>query len=323
MHGLTKVQKTIKITTMKKYLIQFSLNQLRLLLLLIITTVTTGSELFAQDSAVTAPVVKKQSYVKNTFEGNYIIDNQTVMVPIKGTFEFDINHRFATTDKGFKDLFGLFGSANMRLGFSYVPIKDLQLGFGANNYNMQVDWSAKYAVVKQTKDNSMPVSVTLYGNVAMDTRAKSDILPIVTTSDRFSFYSQVMVARKVSETLSIQGGFSLTHFNNVEGYFDDKNVIQSKMNNDHLAFSISARYKFSPKTSIIFNYDQPITQHPMNNPNPNLSLGLDMKSSGHDFQVFFGNYGYTLPQNNNFLNHNDFTKGQYVIGFNISRLWNF
>ena len=307
---------------MKKYLIHFSCTQLRILLLLVISSLMTGSELFAQDST-SAPVVKKKSFVKNTFEGNYIIDNQSVMVPIKGTFEFDINHRFAAMDHGFTDLFGLFGSANMRLGFSYVPVRDLQLGFGANNYNMQVDWSAKYAVVKQTKDNSMPVSVTLYGNAAMDTRAKSIILPIVNTSDRFSFYTQVMVARKFTEAFSLQAGFSLTHFNNVEGYFDDKGVIQSKMNNDHLAVSVSARYKISPKTSVIFNYDQPLTQHPVDNPNPNLSLGLDMKSSGHDFQVFFGNYGYTLPQNNNFLNHNDYTKGQYVIGFNISRLWNF
>jgi len=149
--------------------------------------VITGTELKAQDATAAEPVVKKKSYVKNTFEGNYLIDNQTVMVPIKGTFEFDINHRFGTIDNNFKDLFGLFSSANMRLGFSYTPIKDVQVGFGANNYNMIVDGSLKWAVVKQTKDGSVPVSVTYFGSAAMDTRAKNEALPIVTTSDRFSF----------------------------------------------------------------------------------------------------------------------------------------
>ncbi len=308
---------------MKKYLIRFSSVHARMLLLLIVAASIGGTELMAQDSAVATPVVKKKSYVKNTFEGNFLIDEQTVMVPIKGTFEFDINHRFGTTDHSFKDLFGLFASANMRLGFSYTPLKDLQVGFGANNFNMQVDFSAKYALLKQTKDNKMPISVTYYGNAAMDTRERNASLNIVTTSDRFSFYNQIIVARKFSEKFSLQASFSDTHFNNVDGYYDGNNIIQPKMQSDNLTFSVGGRYKISPKTSIIVNYDQPLTQNPMDNPHPNLSLGLDMKSSGHDFQVFFGNYGYTIPQNNSVLNQNDFTKGQYVIGFNISRLWNF
>jgi hypothetical protein len=144
------------------------------LLLLVMTAGAT--QLIAQDSTqATAPVVKKKSYVKNTFEGNYIIDNQTVMVPIKGTFEFDIQHRFGTIEHGWKDLAGLFASANMLLGFSYVPVKDLQVGFGATNDRMQVDGNLKYALFKQTKDNKMPVSVTLFANSVMDTSKKQFI----------------------------------------------------------------------------------------------------------------------------------------------------
>jgi hypothetical protein len=285
--------------------------------------VYSGNELMAQDSTAAEPVVKKRSYAKNTFEGNYLIDNQTVMVPVKGTFEFDISHRFGTVNNGFTDLFGLFAGANMRLGFSYVPVKNLQVGFGVSNFNTQVDGSLKYALLKQTKDNAMPVSVTYFGNLAMDTRKKNPSLPIVTFSDRFTFFNEVLVARKITEAFSAQAGFSISHFNNIEGYYDKSNAIQPKMKNDHLAVCFSGRYKITPKTSIVANYDQPITQHPMNNPHPNISLGLQMQTSGHTFQIFAGNYGYTLPQDNNLLNQNDFTKGQFLIGFNISRLWNF
>ena len=282
------------------------------------------NELMAQDSTqVVTPVVKKNSFVKNTFDGNFIIDNQTVMVPIKGTFEFDIQHRFGTIEKGWKDLAGLFASANMLLGFSYVPLKDLQLGFGATNDRMQVDGNLKYALLKQTKNNKIPVSITLFANTVMDTRAKNSSLPIVNFQDRCSFFSQLIIARKINENISLQIGPSLSYFNNVEGYFDANNVIQPKTNHAHLAMSISGKFKLSEGISLISNYDQPITQHPMNNPNPNISLGLDMKTSGHDFQIFVGNYGTILPQNNNVYNHNDFTKSQFLIGFNISRLWNF
>jgi hypothetical protein len=297
----------------------------RISLVLLLGLATCFNELIAQDSAIAAPapVVKKKVYVKNTFEDNYLIDNQTVMVPIKGTFEFDIQHRFGTVEHGLKDLFGLFAGANMRLGFSYVPKKNLQVGFGVTNDKMQIDLSAKYALLKQTKNNSMPISASLFVNTVMDTRAKNSSLPIVEFSDRLSFFSQLIIARKITESFSVQVAPSLSYFNNVEGYYDKAGVIQPKFNNAHLAISFSGRYKVSRSMSLIANYDQPLTQHPMNNPHPNISFGLEMKSSGHDFQVFAGNYGSILPQNNNLFNQNDFTKGQFLVGFNISRLWNF
>jgi hypothetical protein len=278
----------------------------------------------AQDSAAAPqPVVKKKSYVKNTFEGNYLIDNQTVMVPIKGTFEFDIQHRFGTMTNGISDLYGIFASAIMRLGFSYTPIKDLQVGFGATNDRMQVDWNLKYAILKQTKNNSMPVSITYFGNAVMDTRKKDASTIFVTASDRFTFFNQIIIARKISERLSVQFSPSVSHFNNVPAYTDVNGKVQPTMKNDNVTLSFSGRYKISPKTAIIANYDQPMTQNAMNNPHPNISFGFEFKSSGHDFEVFAGNYGYVLPQNNNVLNQNDYTKGEFLIGFNISRLWNF
>ena len=277
----------------------------------------------AKDTTAAAPEVKKKSYARNTFEGNLIIDNQTVMVPIKGTFEFEIQHRFGTIEHRFTDLFGIFAIATMRLGFNYTPIKDLQFGFGATNERMQVDGNLKYAIIKQTRDNKMPVSITYYGNVVMDTRKKDNTTLFVTTSDRFSYFNQIIIARKFTENLSVQVSPSYTHFNNLLGFIDAAGNVQPIYDNDSYSVSASGRYKISPKTAIIVNYDQPLTQHPANNPHPNISFGLEMKSSGHDFEVFFGNYSSLMPQNNNLYNQNDYTKGQFLIGFNISRLWNF
>lgn len=272
---------------------------------------------------VAATTVKKKSYVKNTFEGNYLIDDQTVMVPIKGTFEFDIQHRFGTIKNGFTDLFGIFAGANMRLGFSYVPVNNLQFGFGATNERMQVDWNAKYAIVKQTKTGSMPVSITYYGNVVMDTRKKDNTTLFVTTSDRFSYFNEIIVARKFSDKFSVQVSPSLSHFNNLAGYIDEAGKVQPIWKNDNFAVALGGRYKISEQSAVIVNYDQPITQNPAQNPRPNISFGIDMKTSGHDFQIFFGTYGSLIPQNNILYNQNDYRHGAFMLGFNISRLWNF
>lgn len=294
------------------------------LLLLMAQEVIGIGEIMAQDSTTASlPAKKKPSFVKNTFEGNFLIDDQTVMVPIKGTLEFDIQHRFGTVNNGISDLYGIFALATMRLGFSYAPIKNLQVGFGASNDRMQVDVNAKYALLRQTKDGSMPVSVTYFGNIVMDTRKKDATTLFVTTADRLSFFDEIIIARKISNQLSVQVSPSLSHFNNVAGYVDAKGNVQSEVKNDQFAIEFGGRYKITPKTAVIVNYDQPLTQNPMNNPHPNISFGLEMSTSGHTFQIFAGNYGYILPQNNILYNQNDYTKGQFVIGFNITRLWNF
>ena len=296
--------------------------QLRLTVLLLLCISICFSGLKAQDSTGT-PVAKKKLYTKNTFEGNLLIDNQSVMVPIKGTFEFYIQHRFGTISNQFTDLYGIYSGANMRLSASYVPIKDVQIGFGTTNDRMQVDGNLKIALLRQTRDGKMPVSVTYYGNAAMDTRAKNSSLPIVTTSDRFTYFNQLIIASKLTDWLSVQVAPSISYYNNVAAYTDAAGKVQPTMKNQHLAFSYGGKIKLSEGMSLLLNFDQPLTQHPMNNPHPNVSLGLDMSTSGHDFQITFGNFGTVLQQDNNFGNQNDFTRGQYCIGFNISRLWNF
>jgi hypothetical protein len=279
--------------------------------------------LLAQEAASdsTAAALKDgKKAVKNTFDGNYLVDNQTVMVPIKGTFEFDFQHRFGLVNNGIQDMFGLYAGATIRLGFSYVPIKNLQIGFGSISDPMQVDGNIKYSIFRQTKDNSMPVSVTWFSNMVVDTRNSSNF---ATNTDRFSYFHQLIIARKFSDKFSVQVAPNLSHYNSLPGYTDAEGNIQPTMENNHFAIAFSGRYKVTQGTAILLNYDQPITQHPTNNPKPNISFGAEFVTSAHSFQVFFGNYSYIVPQLNNYFNQNDYSKGQYLIGFNISRLWNF
>ena len=64
-------------------------------------------------------------------------------------------------------------------------------------------------------------------------------------------------------------------------------------------------------------------QAQIGNPHPNLSIGMEVSTSAHAFQFFIGNYYYLSPQQNNMYNRNDYSEGQFLIGFNITRLWNY
>jgi hypothetical protein len=283
-----------------------------------------AGNLLAQDStqvnedSLPTPV-KKVKPVKNTFGSIWIIDNQTVMVPIKGTFEMDIMHRFGTIKNGYEDFWGFFAPSNIRLGFEYVPINNLMVGLSITKANMTWEAYAKYAIIKQTK-GKYPISVTYFGDVAMDSRKKDNF---VHYSDRFMFFNQLIIARKLTEKISLQVAPSHTHVNIVDGYFYEPGKYRGTMNHEHFAVAVSGRYIIKENMAVLVNYDQPITKHHANNPNPNISFGLELSTSAHAFQFFLGNYSAITPQRNNYFNRNDYKKGQFLIGFNITRLWNY
>jgi hypothetical protein len=298
------------------------------------------SNLYAQDSTGVAkepatPIKAKP--VKDTFDGNWIIDDQTVMVPVKGTFEFDIQHRFGSVGNGYQDLDGLFAPANIRLGMNYAPINNLDIGIGLSKTDLLWDGNAKYAILRQTKGQS-PVSITYYGDLAYNTTFDPDHSNFPHTTDRLASFNEVIIARKFTDKFSLQVAPTLSHQNSVNGYYSQIDSAGSKvfeeMKHDQFGLAVAGRYKITEGMSIIVDYDQPLTAEPTNNPHPNVAFGLEFTTSGHTFQVFMGNYTYLNPQYNSFFNQNNpfpytdanGTKvkgGQFCIGFNISRLWNF
>jgi len=291
-----------------------------------------------QDSSAAAPqseVKPAARPVKNTFQSGQIIDDQTVMVSVKGTLEADIQHRFGSVQNGYKDLWGIYGIADIRFGFLYTPINNLELGFGLAKVNMLLDGSAKYAILKQTPGKS-PVSLTYYGNIAVKTIENPDNILFTYNSQRWSFFNELMIARKINDKLSVQVAFSVSHQNSVPGYYiksDTSTVVFEEQKFNMYAFSFCARYKLTEGTSFIFDYDQPLTAFASGNPHPNFAFGFEFNTSGHTFQLFAGNYVLLNPQQNSLYNANNpfgytdnGTKvpgGQFNIGFNITRLWNF
>ena len=282
---------------------------------LIIIGVTSNMVLQAQDEDVKPP----ERPVRNMFESNWIMDNQTVIVPIKGTLEMDIQHRFGTWDNGYDDFFGIYAPSNIRLGFTKVVAPHLQLGFGLTKNNNLWDFNAKYALFQQTMSGSTPLSMTLYTNMAIDSR---DGKFFVKGSDRFTYFYQIMLARKFSDKFSLQLSGNLSHFNAVEGFLDSSNEVTGVSPNDHLSTSLYFRYRLTDVSNLTFGYDLPLSDHEMVDNKGNLSFGIEFVTSAHAFQLFLGNFQGIVPQYNHHNNVNSFGDNEILIGFNITRLWN-
>jgi len=258
--------------------------------------------------------------VRPGFACDLIIDGKTTHIPMKNTLEFMIQHRFGSMENGISDLFGIYGTANTRLGFSYSITDWVSVGYGITKYNMVSDFQAKINILKQTRDGKIPIDVTVYGNMAIDGRSDNNFGKNYTFANRFSYFSELMLARKFGDWFKLQAGVSFTHFNAVEtGYEHDK-----------LGVHFLTRARFSPQSAIIINFDWPLiitgiaeNQPIKDPPKPNLGFGYEISTSTHVFQVFFGTTTMLVPQHIMMLNQNDFTKGEFYIGFNINRLWSF
>jgi len=316
-----------------------------LLIVILSMLVCTGT--WAQDDS-SVKKKEKGEPVTGEFENGTLIDAQTTVINDVKTLEFTIQHKFGSIENGISDLFGIYSAgANVRLGLSYVPYKNVQIGVGLTKTGMNTDLNAKWTILEQTQNNSMPVFVMLYGNVAINGQSESDLLQggiglfdyrdkdikystyySLNFYHRLSYFSQLVVGRKFCDYFTLQGGISFTHINLATQYHD----------HDQVGLHLAGRIKFSPQSSLIATYDAPwliqnlSEQNPdwtksnapgwdgPYHPKPSLKFGVEISTFTHAFQIYVGNAGGILPQLDMMNNMNNPFDG-LAFGFTITRLW--
>ena len=227
----------------------------------------------------------------------------------------NIQHRFSLIEN-YHNLYGIYGTANTRIGLNYSITEKLMVGAGTTkDYKLQdIQW--KYLILQQTEDNSMPVSMSYYGNLVFDLRAKDAFGPEASYKDihRMSYFTQLIIARKMSEKVSLQVAPSFIYFNSVPRMSDSTGY-----KNLNLGLSAGARANLFGSHSLMLEYDQLLTKQDLDEqPKPNLALGWEISTATHCFQIFIANYNQIINQRNIVFNTNDFTKGDYLVGFNIT-----
>jgi hypothetical protein len=270
------------------------------------------SPLFAQEDTL-KPVISKP--VRFTFGATTLIDNSTIETLYKGGIELQISHRFSPIDN-YHDIFGIYGSANTRIGLNYGITDRLMIGAGTTkNYQLQdIQW--KYLILRQTEDNSMPVSLSYYGNIVINLQQAGDFGPAASFRDihRLSYFTQLIIARKINNMFSIQIAPSVSYFNSVPQNVDST----AGYKNLNIGISAGARANLFGSHSLIVEYDQLLTKQSIAvQPKPNLSLGWEIGTATHSFQIFVTNYDQIINQRNLVFNTNDFQKSQWLVGFNI------
>ncbi len=271
-----------------------------------------------------------------TFKGSKIINAQTTETVKAKTCDFSITHRFGNigvaSNGGVHTLYGLDNVADVRFGFDFGITNNFTLGVGRSKQDELVDGFLKYLFFSQTTDNHIPFSLAFYGDMGYNPQASSQFYNGMDTKSNFqkkniqriSYINQLILARKFGWRFSMELIPSFQHRNYVLANINSSNGAAET--NELISIGGGFRFKITNRIAIIADYFYTFSKYRTNNPttafyNP-LAIGLEIETGGHVFHLNFTNAAGIVE--NNFISNttDNWLKGGYKFGFNVSRVFN-
>jgi hypothetical protein len=251
-----------------------------------------------------------ESPVVKTFRSNRIVNMQSVEIPHTGELIFSIGHRFGNVRSGIYEMFGL-DLATIRLGFDYGINRWLGVGIGRSSFEKTYDFYLKSRVIIQEAELNSPLSVSYY--VASSYATQRLIYP--EDQDNFrgrsSIIQSLMISRKFSDNFSFQVSPLWLHSN----YLTE---VQGPA--DKLSIGIAGRIRLTSITHLNLEYIHEIIDDGFDNNNA-LSIGFDIETGGHVFQLFFSNTQGIIDKAYLVNTMGNWSNGDVFFGFTITRVF--
>lgn len=252
------------------------------------------------------PVVKEK--VTSAFKALKIVNLESTKLASKGDIYFVVAHRFGSVKDGFEGFYGL-DNANTQIKFIYGISNAFQVSAARSQF--AYDFAAKYALLPQIK-GGFPFAVVGFNSLSINNTLKESVYPELKFENRMTYVAQLLISRKFSEKLSLEVVPTIFHENFVE------NPLQE---NTQYAIGFGGRYKFSKRWSLNIDYAANLTRAYNSIYNNPLSIGFDLETGGHVFQMHFSNSqgideaGYLARTTG------DWATGDVFFGFNIARVF--
>ena len=254
-----------------------------------------------------APVT--ENIVSATFKGTRIVNGHSIENRKNKELEFIISHRFGRVNTGFEELFGL-DQANIRFALEYGLTDDLTAGLGRSSFEKTYDGYLKYRLLKQkTGANAFPFAVSLFGSIAAKSQ-KAIAGNERTFAESLFYVGQVLIAKKVNSSLSIQVTPTYVHRNLATIAADPHDIF---------ALGFGTRVKLSKRVSLNAEYYQQFQNLTSINARNSLAFGVDIETGGHVFQIILSNAITMVEKSFITETTGNFFGGDIHLGFNLSR----
>ncbi len=247
-------------------------------------------------------------YISYLFKGTKIVNAQSVELTREGMLQFDIQHRFGPINSGLYNLYGLDFS-QVRLGLDYGLRDWITIGVGRSSALKIIDANSKIRIKRQV-ENGFPFVIVFNSSVYMKkwryVEAQSEYFLF---TDQLTYTNQLLIARKISRNLTIQFSPTIVHYNLVDS------VIGA---NDKYSLGFGVRQKLTKRVSLNGEYFYQLNDKRNNNV---FSLGFDIETGGHVFQLHLSNSPAMVEPYFITKTEGDWLTGDIYFGFNISRVF--
>jgi hypothetical protein len=254
-------------------------------------------------------------YAQSAFKGTRVINLHSLERTKTGTLQFLIQHRFGAINTGAYQFFGL-DQATIRLALEYGLSDRIMVGLGRSSYQKNFDAFTKISLIKQQKGiQNIPFSLLYFGSITLNSLKWEDPNRTNYFSSRLSFVHQLIIGSKINERFSCLLAPSIIHRNLVEQAIDQNTVY---------ALGVGARYKITKRTCINAEYVYrvpPANTQALSYANyyNSLSLGVDIETGGHVFQLHITNSQSMIEKGFLSESSQSWEQGGIYPGFNISR----
>lgn len=292
------------------------------LLLVAALALTIGAkaqEKSAADSLLNSMSKDEKPVPVTIFKSTRLVLSQTTEMVKKNEFNFQIIHRFgdiAGRNGGGSTAFGIDRVNDVFFGFEYGISDNLNVDLGRSTIGQLLQLELKWALVHQTSDGSSPLAVTLLGEAGAQPYQQA-IFP--TFSSRLSYFAQAIIAHNFNSVVSLQVAPSYLRQNTPFPI--------TPGNDEHSMFALqaAARIKVTNHTGFIIDYAHPFSDFRKNTyafQDP-LGFGYEVETGGHVFTVNISNANSISEMNMLSRSQQRYSRGQYRIGFTISRMFDF
>ena len=248
--------------------------------------------------------------ISGAFKSTRVINAHSIEMLGKGSLDIRILHRFGLVNQGIKQLFGL-DQASMRMGADYGITKNMMVGLGRSTFRKEIDAFAKIRFLQQsTGFKAVPVSVlAAFGTSVWTEQSFDSIKPQF--FDRSTYYFQLIIGKKITTSFSLQASPIVLYSQRADNVGSQNTVV---------ALGGGGRAKISKRIAITIDYHHILGPKITGYKSP-LSVGIDIETGGHVFQLHFSNAvgmnerAYISQTTDNFF------KGDIRFGFNLSRLF--
>jgi hypothetical protein len=160
------------------------------------------------------------------------------------------------------------------------------------------------------EEKTIPISATFKSVQLINSHTTKTPKTDYLFAHRMSYSAQLLIARKFNSNISVQLMPTYIH----------RNLVQTALfPNDILAIGAGGRFKVSNWIALTFEYHHMLNEIEASNTTTPLSIGVDLETGGHVFQLFFTNTsaiyaaGYISETSDKWMD------GNIRFGFNISR----